>query len=208
MKKAPHGSRCRAPSCKKLEALLNERNSHPDRRRQIDRLILKRFRSTKAVLVLDMAGFSVSVQRDGIIHHLARIYRMHDAARVEVEAQAGTVVKFEADNCFATFYSVRDAIEAAITLNAKLAAINTMLLANDRIHVSIGIGYGQILLACDDLFGDEVNLTAKLGEDIAERGEVLLTERARKAVRGKTYRFSKRTIKASGIAIQVAKLVI
>ena len=52
--------------------------------------------------------------------------------------------------------------------------------ADRRLYASIGIGFGDILvLADEDLFGDEVNLASKLGEDVAQGGMVLLTEAAR-----------------------------
>src|SRR5256886_5385868 len=45
-------------------------------------------------------------------------------------------------------------------------------------HGEFGIGYGEILvIENEDIFGSEVNLASKLGEDLAQRGEILLTDR-------------------------------
>lgn len=195
------------PACAELERLLERRNSEPGRRKEIDRLILKRFRRTRAVFVLDMAGFSLSVQRHGIIHHLARIHRMRAVAGAAVRDCGGTVVKFEADNAFATFDTVAAAVRAATRINRDLASANDAASVENTVHVSVGIGYGSILLACDDFYGDEVNLASKLGEDIGGHGEVLLTDRAKRALRSREFRFEPAELSISGIHLRAARLV-
>jgi adenylate cyclase len=194
-------------ACAELERLLERRNQQPSHARQIDGEIHRRFCHTRAVFVLDMASFSLSVQRHGIIHHLAKIHRMREIAGHAVAVEGGAAVKFEADNCFATFPTTRAAVKAAMQVNAALQAANQTTSEDDAIHVSIGIGYGPILLACDELFGDEVNLASKLGEDIAQSGEVLLTDRARRALRGRGFRFEQVEMSISGIHLRAARLL-
>jgi len=63
-------------------------------------------------------------------------------------------------------------------------------------------------LASDDFFGDEVNLASKLGEDIAQSGEVLLTPEAVNAVRGKAHRLESLDLSISGIHLRAAKLTL
>jgi len=75
------GSGLQLAGVSELERLLERRNREPDHRESVDREIRRRFERTRATFVLDMAGFSTSVQRHGIIHHLAKIHRM----RVAVE---------------------------------------------------------------------------------------------------------------------------
>jgi adenylate cyclase len=195
------------PPRAELERLLERRHTKPDRRRAVDRAILQRFRRTRAVFVLDMAGFSVSVQRHGIIHHLAKIHRMRMLVGRALRRAGGALVKFEADNAFATFPTVRTAVDAAQWINTRLTEENAALSPENAIHVSIGIGHGPILLARDDFYGDEVNLASKLGEDIAHDGEVLLTERARRALRGRGFRFKPVERSISGIHLRAARLV-
>lgn len=193
------------PSCIELDRLLERRNGNPARRKEIDRQIFRRFRCTRAVFILDMAGFSVSVQRHGIIHHLAKIHRMRELVGGVVRQCKGQIVKFEADNAFATFPTVRTAVLAAQRISNELQTTNGNVLPEDTIHVSIGIGYGPILLACDDFYGDEVNLASKLGEDIADRNEVLLTERALASLKGGPFRFESVDISVSGIHLKAAR---
>src|SRR5690606_37857558 len=97
----------------------------------------------------------------------------------------GTLVKAEADNLYCLFDDVEGAVEAAREVMRQLATVNPLLPAGRKLYASIGIGFGDILvLGEEDLFGDEVNLASKLGEDVAQGGMVLLTEAARAALDG------------------------
>src|SRR5689334_7386287 len=93
----------RGTSCARLEQLLDARNAEPHRREEFDRLIDSEFAAVRSILVLDMAGFSFSVRRNGIIHHLSLIRQMHNIVRPAITHGGGAVVKFEADNCYAVF---------------------------------------------------------------------------------------------------------
>jgi class 3 adenylate cyclase len=196
----------RFASCLELHQLLDQRNAQPKRKKQVDAMIQARFEVSCAILILDMAGFSVSVQRHGIIHHLALIRRMHVAVGPAVESVGGRVVKFDADNCFAVFDTVNLAVQGVRAIQKSLRKQNAVLPVKEQISVSMGIGYGSLLLGTDDLFGDEVNQAAKLGEDLAGADEVLLTEAAGKkltlrGVKRKSIEFS-----ISGISLKAVKL--
>lgn len=188
------------PPCRELERLLDLRNAHPRLVRTLDREIAARFGTCVAVLVLDMAGFSVSVRRHGIIHHLALIRRMNCLAGEAVARYGGAVVKFEADNCYAVFPTVAAALRAARHMARAAARTRATAPRSGRIEVSIGIGYGDILLAADELFGDEVNIASKLGEDLAGPGEILLTAAARRAL-GRVRGLEPLTLDVSGMKL-------
>lgn len=163
----------------RLDELLDARNEHPERLAAIDELIRGEFAQTHAVLVLDMSGFSRLVARYGTTHYLAMIRRMQKAAAPLVKARAGTVIKQEADNLFAVFPSVDEAVSCAREINQSFAQANRYLPEDWDIHVSIGIGFGEVLMVDGvDMFGHEMNLASKLGEDVAVAGEVLLTQSA------------------------------
>jgi class 3 adenylate cyclase len=96
-----------------------------------------------------------------------------------VKSYGGTMIKYEADNCFAVFPDPLSAVNAAIAMQHAFAASN--LLASDdlAINVACGIDYGKLLiLDYEDCFGDPVNLASKIGEDIAAAGEILITKEA------------------------------
>jgi adenylate cyclase len=169
----------RAHDRQTLQSLLTQRNQQPEQRAQIDDAITQAFVRPVAMLVLDMCGFSRITASHGIIHFLALIHRMEHAARPAIAANGGEVVKQEADNLFAVFTHPQNALEAALDILRALDAMNTVQPAESQLLASVGIGYGPTLVvAGKDLFGHEMNMACKLGEDIAGPGEVLLTQAA------------------------------
>ena len=147
--------------------------------REIEQELWERFGATKAVLVLDMSGFSLLSRRYGVVHYLSMVRRMQLTAQEVVDRHGGEVVKFEADNCFAAFPDVAAAVAAAVALNQTFHRINLSTADEYDIRIAIGIDHGRILLiGGPDYFGDAVNTACKLGEDTANAGEILLTQRA------------------------------
>lgn len=155
------------------------RQSEPGPQQRIETEIWQRFGAELSVLVLDMSGFSMLAQRHGIVHYLSMIRRMQLIALPIVESHQGRVVKFEADNCFALFPDAAQAVRAAIALNLAFTASNLLTEDEHDIRVACGIDHGRVLLLGDDeLFGHAVNRASKLGEDVAEPGEILITAEA------------------------------
>lgn len=162
-----------------LTQLLQERNEYPDRAAEVDAKVSEIFGETHAILVMDMSGFSRLTIKHGIMHFLAMIHRMNAITVPAIEEHGGNVIKAEADNIFAIFPDVKSALETAMDINRRLSAANTMLPDEMDIHGKFGIGFGEVLIVeSEDLFGSEVNLASKLGEDLAQREEILLTEEA------------------------------
>jgi class 3 adenylate cyclase len=162
-----------------LERLLQLRNDNPERSLAIEAQIHQRFSVTCAVFVLDLAGFSRLTLRYGIVHFLGILQRLRAIAYPILKNYGGTLVKQEADNLFVTFPDVGAAVDGAIAILQGLQAANVTLPAAEDVQAGIGIGYGDLLLVEDaDLFGSEMNLASKLGEDLARPGEILLTEQA------------------------------
>jgi len=191
----------------RMEKLLQERIEHPERAAEIDEKITKSFGETLAIFVMDMAGFSRQTLRHGIIHFLAQIHRMHSIASPIVESNGGEVIKFEADNVFAVFPDVERAVSAAIELDKSLEAANTMLPDEFDMHGEFGIGYGEILvIENEDIYGSEVNLASKLGEDLAQRGEILLTESAYKNMPEGKREFEPLTLSVSGLELHAYRV--
>ena len=192
-----------------LSRLLQERNEYPERIEQIDALIRETFGETHAVMVMDMSGFSRVTIKHGIMHFLAMIHRMNQIVAPTVREHGGRVIKFEADNAFAIFDKVEDAVEGAIDTSRRFSAANTMLPEEMDMHGKFGIGYGEVLIVEDkDLFGSEVNLASKLGEDLAERGEILLTEAAFAEVDAEKREYEEVSMTISGLQLDVHKVVL
>lgn len=190
-----------------LARLLDERNEHPESLAAIDAEIWRRFGITGAVLVLDMCGFSRLTLRYGITHFLSMIRRLQQIVRPVVMAADGRIVKTEADNVFAIFDDVPDALAAARDILKQLAAANVFLPEDWDLHASIGIGYGPLLrIGEHDVFGSELNLASKLGEDIAGPEEILLSEAACARADNGTFDVEELSVEVSSLSLRAFRV--
>jgi adenylate cyclase len=173
-------------------------------RTRIEAEIWEAFGVEQAMLVLDMSQFSLSVRRDGILAYLGHIRRMQQLAAPVVASHQGRVVKFVADNLFATFPSVESAVRAAIEMN------RTLVENRAGFGIAIGIDYGRFLLLPEgDAWGDAINVACKLGEDLARPGEVLLTQAARaKLPPDFPHGFEEQRVSISGLELVVHGIAI
>jgi adenylate cyclase len=152
-----------------MRRLLSERNQFPERADEIDRQLRDALERKTAILVLDMVGFSRLTVQYGIIHYLAMIHQMEEAARPAVTGNGGEVIKQEADNLYAIFDDPARALDSALDIFRAFDAVNSVVPPDRDIYGSIGIGYGETLVIDEkDIFGSEVNLACKLGEDLAQ----------------------------------------
>jgi adenylate cyclase len=185
-----------------LERLLNDMIERPESRADITREIEEAFGQDKAVMVLDMSGFSRTTHQHGIVSFLLMIHQMRLVACPCVQEEGGQLLKAEADNLFCLFESVADAVRASQKITRHLRTANRLLPEEHRLYVSIGIGYGRILNIEDqDLFGNEVNLASKLGEDVAKMGEILLSAAARAQLQDTHFEAREESISISGLEL-------
>lgn len=183
-----------------LENLLHQRRQCPDRVEAIDAQIRARFGVTRAVVVLDMAGFSRLTETTGIIATLAEIQRMQEVVVPTLEANGGQMLKLEADNAYALFPTPDLALWATHQLLQRLNQVN--------LQASIGIGYGELLLVGDrEVYGAEMNLASKLGEDLAGPDEILITAAAHAALTQPDWDFVRHSAALSGLELTLYQLV-
>lgn len=151
-----------------------------DEAKAIEAQIWQTYGCDRAVLVLDMSGFSRLTRRFGIVHYLAMVRRMQKTAGPLVAEHGGEVVKFEADNLFATFVDCKAAVTCALAIQDGFRRSNQATVDDKDVHVSIGIAWGRILVVANsDYFGDAVNIACKLGEDLAKPEEILIDDAVR-----------------------------
>ena len=137
------------------------------------------FGAEGAVFISDMASFSSTSRKIGVCHFLKMIHRARQIVAPIVADNDGILLKCDADNCYAFFENVDDAIQASFDVNAALFKANDEYTIAEQIYLSVGIDYGRVLLVGDvDFFGDPVNTASKLGEDLAIKAETLVTDRA------------------------------
>jgi len=192
---------------KALGVLLDAMIEHPEQQSSIAEEIERRFGQDHATLILDMSGFTRTTRTHGIVSFLLMIHQMHRIACPSIAKHGGKLIKTEADNLFCLFDTVDAALAASQDIVSRLEMVNLLMPEGRHLYASIGIGYGRILNIADkDLFGDEVNLSCKLSEDIAAQNAILLTEHAfaKLPVRGD---MAQREVSISGISLVYYELM-
>jgi TolB-like protein/class 3 adenylate cyclase/tetratricopeptide (TPR) repeat protein len=141
-------------------------------------------RRLAAILAADVAGYSrlMGANEEGTLDQLKSIRK----ALVDptIAAHRGRIVKTTGDGMLVEFVSAVDAVRNAVEIQRGMAKQNAALPQNQRIEFRIGIHVGDIIFDDNDIFGDGVNIAARL-EGIAEPGGVCMSEDAYRQVRGK-----------------------
>jgi len=170
-----------ARSSKKFQDLLLQysQSEDADIRKDIETTLWENYGQEQTVFILDMSGFSRLTRKYGIIHYLSMVRRMQLTTEPIVKSFEGYMIKYEADNCFAVFPTPLQAVNAAIAMQHAFDAANILTADDLDIRIACGIDYGKILIVGnDDCFGDAVNRASKMGEDVAEAGDILITKEA------------------------------
>ncbi len=192
-----------------LEGLMRRfRGAETDEERAaINQEILDRYNVTGALLVLDMSGFSRITREKGIVHFLALVQEMQDVVIEEIKNRNGEIIKFFSDNCFAWFESPYEAVECAVRMMQASQVIHEE--SAEPLKICIGIDYGEFLLIeGNECFGHTVNRACKLGEDIADTEEILVSVRAVEAMdNADTLNLERRRYDISGIEIDAYKVI-
>lgn len=170
-------------SAVRLWHLIEERMKPGADRERIDRRIWDLFGERWAVMFTDLSGFSRRVAAFGIIHFLQVIHEQKRLLLPAVAEHDGILIKVEADSFLVLFKDAEKALRAGVAMQHASAAYNHDRAPEDRVLLCVGLGYGDLIrIGDDDVFGREVNSAAKLGEDRAQPGEILLTDAVRTAV--------------------------
>jgi TolB-like protein/class 3 adenylate cyclase/tetratricopeptide (TPR) repeat protein len=141
-------------------------------------------RRLAAVLAADVAGYSRLMGRDeeGTLANLKAFRKtLVDPA---IAVHRGRIVKTTGDGMLAEFASAVDAARCAIEIQRGMAGQNADVPPDVRIEFRIGIHVGDIIIDDNDIFGDGVNIAARL-EGIAEPGGVCISDDAQRQIRGK-----------------------
>lgn len=161
-------------TARELFDALDARGSSRAAQDDFDAEVWSRLGVEGTILVTDLSGFTRTTRTRGILHFLTIFRRSEVVAGPVVAAYDGRVLKHEADDLIVEFRSPRRAIEAALELQRRFRALNATLAEDERVGLCVGIEHGRYLGLADDAFGDPVNVAYKLGEDVAEVGEILV----------------------------------
>lgn len=179
-----------------------------DERKNIEQSLWADYGAEYAVFILDMSGFSMLTRKYGIVHYLSMVRRMQLTSEPIVKSYGGSMIKYEADNCFAVFPDPLAAVNAAIAMQHAFAAANLLTTEDLDIHISCGIDYGKLLvIGNEDCFGDPVNRASKMGEDVAAAGEILITKDAMQMIPSEAG-ITARAINVSISGISIAAYII
>src|SRR5262249_5061464 len=131
-------------------------------------------RRLSAILAADVAGYSRLMAGDerGTLTRL-RAHRM-ELIDPSIAKHGGRLVKTTGDGFLVEFASVVDALECAVEWQRRMALRNADMADDKRIDFRIGINLGDVIAEGDDLFGDGVNIAARL-EGIAEPGGLVIS---------------------------------
>ena len=164
-----------------LEAM-DARGADPEARARFDAAVWAERGAEGTILVTDLSGFTKQTKKHGILHFLHVFRRCQQACLPLLDAHGGHLMKQEADDLIGYFPSPDRAAAAALGMLRATRALNAGLAEDDRVHLCLGIEHGPLLQLDDDAFGDPVNVAFKLGEDVADRGELLVGPTAYRAL--------------------------
>src|SRR5215831_4586936 len=139
-------------------------------------------RRLAAILAVDVAGYSRLMGADEEGTHERLKAPFAELVHPKVAEHRGRVVKNTGDGLLSEFPSVVDAVRCAVEVQREMIARNAATPAERRIEFRMGINLGDIIIEDGDIFGDGVNIAARL-EALAEPGGICLSAAAYEQVR-------------------------
>ena len=141
-------------------------------------------RRLAAILAADVAGYSRLTGLDEEGTHVQLQAHLRALVDPKVTEHRGRVVKNTGDGMLAEFSSVVDAVRCALDVQRGMAERNAGVPDEKRIEFRMGINVGDIIIDRGDIFGDGVNVAARL-EGLAKPGGICISDDAHRQVRGK-----------------------
>jgi adenylate cyclase len=141
-------------------------------------------RRLTAIFAGDVAGYSrlMGVDEEGTLARLNAHRR--EFLDPKISEHRGRIVKRTGDGILIEFASAVDAVRCAVEVQRGMTERNALMPAEKRIEYRIGIHVGDIITEEGDIYGDGVNIAARL-EGIAQPGGICISDDAYRQVRGK-----------------------
>src|SRR5437868_2288410 len=126
-------------------------------------------RRLAAILAADVAGYSrlMGADEEGTLERLKALGR--ELLDPKIAEHHGRIVKTTGDGLLTEFASVVDTVRCGVAVQQTMPARNTSIAADSRIELRIGINLGDVIVEGDDLYGDGVNIAARI-EALADAG--------------------------------------
>jgi adenylate cyclase len=126
-------------------------------------------RRLTAILAADVAGYSRLTGLDEEGTHVQLREHLSSLVNPKIAEHRGRVVKNTGDGLLAEFNSAVDAVRCAVDIQRRMVARNAEIANDKRIEFRMGVNVGDIIIDGGDIFGDGVNVAARL-EGLAEPG--------------------------------------
>jgi class 3 adenylate cyclase/pimeloyl-ACP methyl ester carboxylesterase len=141
-------------------------------------------RRLAAILAADVAGYARLMGSDeaGTLTALQR--QQSEVMAPLVARHRGRIVKLMGDGVLVEFHSAVEAVACAAELQRELALRNAPLSDERRLQLRIGVHIGDVIVAGDDIYGDGVNIAARL-QGVAETGGIAISRQVYELVEGK-----------------------
>ena len=141
-------------------------------------------RRLAAILAADVAGYSrlIGADEGGTLERLKALRR--ELLDPKIAEHKGRLVKTTGDGLLVEFGSVVDALRCAVEVQREMLGRNADVPSDNRIELRIGINVGDIVVEDGDIFGDGVNVAARL-EALAEPGHICVSTRVQEDAAGK-----------------------
>ena len=141
-------------------------------------------RRLAAILAADVAGYSRLMHSDEETTHAKVTALLEDGVRPAIAEHGGRVVKNTGDGLLAEFPSAVEAVRAAVQFQTRIKELTISEAEDRRIAFRVGVNIGDVIVEPHDIFGDGVNIAARL-ESIAQPGGICISSSAYDQVRGK-----------------------
>ena len=141
-------------------------------------------RRLAAILTADVAAYSrlMGIDEEGTI--VALKAHRQELIDPKIAEHRGRIVKTTGDGALVEFASAVDAVRCAMEIQRAMAERNATVAEDRRIEFRIGINVGDIIIDEGDIYGDGVNIAARV-ETLASPGAICLSEHAYQQMRGK-----------------------
>ena len=141
-------------------------------------------RKLAAVLVADVAGYSRLMELDEEETHRRLSVLQREVIRAQIGQHHGKIIKNTGDGALVEFASVVDAVHCAVEIQRRMSERNANVPDDRRIEFRIGVNLGDVIVEPNDIYGDGVNVAARL-EGLADPGGLCISHTAYDQVRDK-----------------------
>lgn len=141
-------------------------------------------RRLAAIVAADVAGYSRLMHHDEEATHTCFTALLKGAIQPAIAEHGGRIVKSTGDGFLAEFPSAVEAVRAAVQFQTRVKELTIAEIEDRRIGFRVGVNIGDVIVEPHDIFGDGVNIAARL-ESLSEPGGICISSSVYDQVRGK-----------------------